>query len=31
VPEAIAEDVIRAMRTSGVRAKKVTVRRGKER
>jgi len=31
VPEAIAEDVIRALRTSGVRGKKVTVRRDKDR
>ena len=31
VPEAIAEDVIRALRTSGVRGRKVTVRRDKER
>ena len=30
VPEAIAEDVIRALRTSGVRGKTVTVRRDKE-
>ena len=30
VPEAIVEDVIRALRTSGVRGKKVTVRRDKE-
>ncbi len=31
VPEAIAEDVIRALRAEGVRRKKVTVRRDKER
>jgi ATP-dependent RNA helicase DeaD len=31
VPEAIAEDVIRAIRTAGVRGKKVTVRRDKDR
>ncbi len=31
VPEAIAEDVIRALRETGVRRKKVTVRRDKER
>ena len=31
VPEAIAEDVIRALRAAGVRRKKVTVRRDKER
>ena len=31
VPEAIVEDVIRALRTAGVRGKKVTVRRDKER
>jgi ATP-dependent RNA helicase DeaD len=31
VPEAIAEDVIRALRTAGVRGKNVTVRRDKER
>jgi ATP-dependent RNA helicase DeaD len=31
VPEPIAEDVIRALRTSGVRGKKVTVRRDKDR
>jgi ATP-dependent RNA helicase DeaD len=31
VPEAIAEDVIRALRTAGVRGNKVTVRRDKGR
>ena len=31
VPEAVAEDVIRALRGAGVRGKKVTVRRERER
>ena len=31
VPEAIVEDVIRALRTAGVRGKNVTVRRDKDR